>query len=240
MLSVFRSLRRKLGNDGKFKTYLFYALGEMFLVIVGILIALRINTWNDDRLLNKRILEIKADVKSELIENRTQLQIDMEAIRLTYGSCELLLNRMNEGPLTEVEGDSLVSQIMGYAIWSANTFAMDEFTSTGVYSKMKDDSLKESIIRFKVIEQDVREHAGFLDLQARALMDYVAAHGSMASTSSRLPFMNIEKSILGKNLEMYADPEFENRIILKMIALQFTLMEYMEAEAAMTDLIERL
>ena len=49
MLFLLRKIRRKLLIDNKVKTYMLYAVGEVFLVVVGILIAVSIDNWNDLR-----------------------------------------------------------------------------------------------------------------------------------------------------------------------------------------------
>ena len=49
MIKFFRSLRQKLLSDGKTGDYLKYAFGEIILVVIGILIALQINNWNENR-----------------------------------------------------------------------------------------------------------------------------------------------------------------------------------------------
>jgi len=49
MLKFFRKIRRNLLSEGKSGTYFKYALGEVFLVVIGILIALQINNWNENR-----------------------------------------------------------------------------------------------------------------------------------------------------------------------------------------------
>lgn len=49
MLRFFRKLRERLFVEGKVRTYFFYALGEIVLVVIGILIALQINNWNELR-----------------------------------------------------------------------------------------------------------------------------------------------------------------------------------------------
>ena len=47
MIKFFRSIRRQLLSQNRFNKYLIYAIGEIVLVVVGILIALSINNWNE-------------------------------------------------------------------------------------------------------------------------------------------------------------------------------------------------
>ena len=63
MINFFRKIRRQLVNDNKFLQYSRYALGEIVLVVIGILIALAINNWNENR--KERIQEQK--VLTELL-----------------------------------------------------------------------------------------------------------------------------------------------------------------------------
>ena len=49
MLRFFRQIRQRLLTDNKFSKYLLYAIGEIMLVVIGILIALSINNWNEER-----------------------------------------------------------------------------------------------------------------------------------------------------------------------------------------------
>ena len=49
MINFFRRIRKKLAGDSKPLKYMTYALGEIVLVVIGILIALQINNWNEKR-----------------------------------------------------------------------------------------------------------------------------------------------------------------------------------------------
>jgi hypothetical protein len=49
MIKLFRNIRQNLLNEGKTSRYLKYAIGEIILVVIGILIALQVNTWNENR-----------------------------------------------------------------------------------------------------------------------------------------------------------------------------------------------
>ena len=49
MMRFFRNIRQKLASENKVMAYLRYAIGEILLVVIGILIALQINNWNEGR-----------------------------------------------------------------------------------------------------------------------------------------------------------------------------------------------
>lgn len=49
MIKFFRRIRQRLLTENKFSKYLFYAVGEIVLVVIGILVALQLNNWNEER-----------------------------------------------------------------------------------------------------------------------------------------------------------------------------------------------
>jgi bacteriorhodopsin len=49
MIPFFRKIRKQLADDNKPMKYLWYAIGEIALVVIGILIALQINNWNESK-----------------------------------------------------------------------------------------------------------------------------------------------------------------------------------------------
>ncbi len=65
MIKFFRKIRKQLLTENKFSKYLIYAMGEILLVMIGILLAFQVNSWNDQR---KRDL-IKIDILKELKQN---------------------------------------------------------------------------------------------------------------------------------------------------------------------------
>ncbi len=54
MKKFFRKIRRSLLEEGKIGKYFKYAIGEIILVVIGILIALQINNWNENRRVKTR------------------------------------------------------------------------------------------------------------------------------------------------------------------------------------------
>lgn len=61
MLEFFRKIRQQLLSENSFSKYLFYAIGEIILVVIGILLALQINNWNEDRKATNRVGKFLAD-----------------------------------------------------------------------------------------------------------------------------------------------------------------------------------
>jgi hypothetical protein len=66
MIKFFRKIRQKLLTDNAFSKYLIYAIGEIILVVIGILIALQINNWNDNRKINSQKQALLQNMKKDL------------------------------------------------------------------------------------------------------------------------------------------------------------------------------
>ena len=89
MIKFFRKIRQQLLSENKFSKYLLYAIGEIVLVVIGILIALQINTWNEERdnkdlekqLLSQMYNELKMDY-SQLIDNSNYSKRKISAAQL--------------------------------------------------------------------------------------------------------------------------------------------------------------
>ena len=81
MTPFFRRIRHKLANENKFLKYSRYAFGEIVLVVIGILIALQINNWNENK--KRTALEVKhlKELKSDIIETLKDAKIDENLYR---------------------------------------------------------------------------------------------------------------------------------------------------------------
>ncbi len=73
MLRFFRQIRQRLLTDNKFSKYLLYALGEILLVVIGILIALQVNNWNEKRKEESEMVKNLTEFKSELESNISKI-----------------------------------------------------------------------------------------------------------------------------------------------------------------------
>ena len=73
MIHFFRKIRHQLFTNNKFSKYLLYAIGEIILVVIGILIALQINNWNNQKLLNRAEVKSYQNIRRQVIEDKAEL-----------------------------------------------------------------------------------------------------------------------------------------------------------------------
>ena len=76
MIKFFRKIRQNLIMDNKTSKYFKYAIGEIVLVVIGILIALSINNWNENRKLQNEELKLLFDIKTNLESNLVNFKND--------------------------------------------------------------------------------------------------------------------------------------------------------------------
>ena len=69
MIKFFRRIRQKLLSENRLTRYLIYAIGEIVLVVIGILIALQINNWNEGRKGIQAEKEYLQGIRSDLIQD---------------------------------------------------------------------------------------------------------------------------------------------------------------------------
>ncbi|NNC50522.1 MAG: hypothetical protein HKN51_05370 [Saprospiraceae bacterium] len=70
MIKFFRKIRQKMLTENKFSKYLLYAIGEIILVVIGILIALQINNWNENRKQQIKLQQIYHEILADLKRER--------------------------------------------------------------------------------------------------------------------------------------------------------------------------
>ena len=99
MIKFFRKIRRNLLSEGKTGKYLKYAIGEIILVVIGILIALQINTWNKNKQLRLSELETLSEIQVALKQDVSELTTNINSLetQILEGR-ELILHIENKLP----------------------------------------------------------------------------------------------------------------------------------------------
>ena len=163
MIKFFRHIRRSLIQKNQMGKYFKYAIGEILLVVIGILIALQINNWNDTRknkTYEKEILTlISKNLKNDSIALSTELNKSKESNRLTGK----LLEQINQGN----HSDSLniwLGKIISFERFKSQSSAFEVLKSKGL-DIISDSELQlelisyydESVNNVYVAHKDVEE-----------------------------------------------------------------------------------
>ncbi len=145
MLRFFRQIRQRLLTDNKFSKYLLYAVGEILLVVIGILIALQVDTWQDASQKRNQEIEVLSQLKEALGLEVSDLQVNVSAIEGSLQSIHLLQKHL-EGRLPY--HDSLAFH------FGNSSKGLGYITRSGVYEQLKsigmdlitNDSLRNQIV----------------------------------------------------------------------------------------------
>lgn len=94
MIKFFRNFREQMITDNKTSKYLLYAIGEIVLVVIGILIALQINNWNENRKLEVQELNFLKSFKVSLQADSTDRVQSIELHERARNSMDILIDHM--------------------------------------------------------------------------------------------------------------------------------------------------
>lgn len=127
MIKLFKNIRKKLLSEVKIGGYLVYATGEIFLVVIGILIALGINNWNEERKKEAKALYYIASIVEDLKENVVYIKRRNGEIIREKEFSDQIVNRISDKSATidtiEKIGRSEIGQLFySFSPLSDNTY----------------------------------------------------------------------------------------------------------------------
>ncbi|MBT8220052.1 MAG: hypothetical protein KJP00_09510 [Bacteroidia bacterium] len=96
MLTFLRRIRKSLIETGSTRKYILYAIGEILLVVIGILIALQINTWNEERKARIREVKLLKELKSNLLVNQHRLSQQIDEETTYFNSAKIIVNHLDQ------------------------------------------------------------------------------------------------------------------------------------------------
>ena len=149
MLHFFRRIRYRLTKDQQFSRYLRYALGEITLVVIGILIALQINNWNEKNQLRESQIEQLSKLKMDLNYDIEKMRELDSIYSLWEMEAHFLLDSILSGTYQRLESYNQYGVGRGsmYYLTQKHT-TYDEMLSTGSFYKLDNDTLRNEISEF--------------------------------------------------------------------------------------------
>jgi hypothetical protein len=161
MIKFFRKIRQNLLSEGKTTKYFKYAIGEIVLVVIGILIALQINNWNENRKNSNKETAILANIHKEFKQNRKQLDsVIFNHRRSLSNSAKIIkLFPIKSKPEPEVL-DSLSTQLWwsyGGVTFNPSQTSINALASTSSFDLIKNNTLRELLISWNDLITDYQE-----------------------------------------------------------------------------------
>ncbi len=166
MIKFFRTIRKKLIEKTKVRSYFLYAIGEIVLVVVGILIALSINNWNENRKNEIERIVILKNLKTELAEDFFQLTYTLDRLDARKKAADYLYNLItSETKNSALDSTQIVDALMrcGYIHKFVPTFAVyNEIQNSGKLNLIQSDSIKKLLASYKSrVEENIRIEAPY-------------------------------------------------------------------------------
>jgi hypothetical protein len=114
MIKFFRKIRQKLLSENKISKYILYALGEIILVVIGILIALSVNNFNNARIDRNEETEILKALQVDFRETKKSVEKTIELQQRVVSYCHKLKIILNEKTPSDSIGEYLFQGALSY------------------------------------------------------------------------------------------------------------------------------
>ncbi|MBO6793646.1 MAG: hypothetical protein JJ895_07035 [Balneolaceae bacterium] len=115
MLKFFRQIRQKLIEQENVRKYVWYALGEILLVVIGILLALQVNNWNEQRKAEESLKIVLKEVQEDLYNDLVEISLALDwHIEKDSISTRMIENRYDIKDFENPENEYLFNTALSY------------------------------------------------------------------------------------------------------------------------------
>jgi hypothetical protein len=247
MNKLFRKIRYDLMEKNNTRKYFKYAIGEIVLVVIGILMALQLNNWNTERIQNIESREIAKRLLLETNQNKVFVKSGIDiADKTLHALLQFLkMTGSNYKEKSIAKTDSLIYQIINGQRLDLNTSVLEQAISTGRLANIKSDSLRNliyelpsAISRLKDIFTFLEYHdTNFLMKRYYKLISLREVDGKFSAYADKLGrsnFSNIDNRII------LNDMQFESMVDNKYFNLRSLVNTYIETQKTLNRLHEML
>ena len=227
MIKFFRRIKQQLLTENKFSKYLIYAIGEIILVVIGILIAISINNWNGNRKdIAKKEMQLKA-LQIEFTSNLTQLNKVLYYDNLVINTTKKVL-QVNPENSIKISIDSLRYWLQSSSTrWTFNPIngALRSAISSGEIHLIKSDSLVDLLFGWQDVVADAREE------EQRCVAAVIASQPIIEKHIRKVDYKSVLVPEIGESRfssdyqSLLRDPLFEDFLGERYISMNEALIE---------------
>jgi hypothetical protein len=157
MIKFFRHIRQQLLSEGKTEKYLKYAIGEIVLVVIGILIALQINNWNEARKIRDKEVIYLNNIKTDLQLSILEIEEFIATRQSQINSANLIMEYFNGKPVND--WNFFNKNIVSIYTWQSfylldNTY--QELKNSGNFAIISNDSIKKGLLNLELLYKKLK------------------------------------------------------------------------------------
>lgn len=242
MIIFFRKIREKLLLKGNIISYLKYAVGEIVLVVIGILIALSINNWNQNRIDSKNEKIYLLGLKEEFQISKLKLEELRSVNEKNYSNAKKILEYIsfkNERPPESKFSNLLYQTFSNDIAFNPNNSLLNEMINSGNLKKISNTDIRKQLTNWLSTIEDISKQEEDLATQRLKVLDMFRTNETSLSAifqqsgvyeSLDLPETQNELS----NFALLNSKTFENNMLM------FILSSYATEKAHFEPLMEDL
>ncbi|MBC3847909.1 hypothetical protein H8K90_16050 [Winogradskyella echinorum] len=221
MIKFFRHIRKNLLSEGKTGKYFKYAIGEIVLVVIGILIALQINNFNNNRQEIKIEQEYLLSLQTEYETNLEKINLSLQKNKERVNAVEDMLTLFDANVL-DTTSDKAISDIL-YSVFSGDaTFQPSKGVLTDVISSGNLNVIKNKKLRQRLASFESK--LDFLKLMRTAIKDLKNKLKNQLNNNGSIRKLLIDR---GRNFENKSISDSRNnRQIFSSIEFENNLLDY--------------
>ena len=157
MIKFFRKIRQRLLAENKFSKYLLYALGEIVLVVIGILIALQLNLFNEKQKNEKTEVAYLKGILTDLDQDIYEVNELMYYDTILFNSYTLILRAFTDKSINVYSSSFMKALNYAYIYnpFEGNSTVFEDMKSSGRINFIQSDALRLSILRYYNDSQEI-------------------------------------------------------------------------------------
>lgn len=242
MIRFFSKIRYQLAAQNRAAKYLRYAIGEILLVVIGILIALQVNNWNQDRLNQKAGKQIKQNIHEEFIKNQDLLKDSRKSNEEALSSGKLLVSLVG-AEKSELDGyklDSLFNSSLMADSYLPTSHSLQDIMQSGRMNLLNNLELKNTILSWNAALDLFKEYK---DVQTNWQNNQYMPYTLSVISYKQMDIYN-KKSWSGKSklatdyYPLFQDLKFENLVDNNLWLLEYLLKQLDVIEKYQEKIIE--
>jgi len=232
-------------ETGKTGKYLKYAIGEIILVVIGILIALSINNWNENRISRIKELKYFEGIKSDLLKDIISLDQHLKSRANKIESARDIIEHIEGKPIEDyIELNNKIFDIVASGHFKETNITFDELKSSGNLNIISNDSIKNTLLELQSLYESndasrAHELYDYNNYVSKPYFNTVDLHPSLLLNENSQKKGNIKKEQIDELLKSVA---FKNGCVVTIWMSQGYLANFpiiKEKSLSIINLIEK-